>query len=67
MRIYRENVFPETLEILRKLKSRFKFGIFSEGTAKFQNHKFESMKLDKYFDKELIIVLIQILKRSIIC
>lgn len=56
MHIYKENVFTETFEILEKLRNRFKFGIFSEGTTKFQNHKFKSMNLERYFDKNLIFI-----------
>lgn len=54
--IYKENVFTETFRILEKLRNRFRFGIFSEGTTKFQNHKFKSMNLEKYFDKNLIFI-----------
>ena len=31
-------------------------GIYSEGTAKFQNHKFRSLGLDRYFDNDLIFI-----------
>jgi len=54
--IYKESVFPETYIVLDKLKDRFRFGIFSEGTAKFQNNKFRSMGLNKYFDENLIFI-----------
>lgn len=56
-KIYRNAVFPEVHKVLAKLKGNFRLGIFSEGTAKFQNHKFNSLDLKDFFDKELIFIL----------
>ena len=54
--IYNVNVYKETLEVLEKLKDKYRLGIYSEGTKKFQNHKFKSLGLNKYFDKDLIFI-----------
>jgi FMN phosphatase YigB (HAD superfamily) len=54
--VYKDNVFPETIKVISILKNKFDFGIFSEGTSKFQNNKFRSMDLNKYFDKDLIFI-----------
>jgi FMN phosphatase YigB (HAD superfamily) len=54
--IYKDNVFPETKVVLDGLKGDYQLGIFSEGTAKFQNNKFRSMGLNEYFDKDLIFI-----------
>ena len=54
--IYKENVFPEAIEVMDIFKNKFRLGVFSEGTAKFQNHKFKSMDLNKYFDKNLVFI-----------
>lgn len=54
--IYKNNVFPETRIILDKLKAGYRLGIYSEGTAIFQNHKFKSLGLDSYFDKDLVFI-----------
>lgn len=53
--IFSDCVFMEALEILNKLNN-YNLGIYSEGTAQFQNHKFKSLKLDKYFAKELVFI-----------
>lgn len=54
--LYSGSVYPETFEIIEKLKDKFTFGIYSEGTSKFQNHKFRSMGISKYFEESLIFI-----------
>lgn len=54
--IYKESVYKETFPVLEELKTRYRLGIYSEGTEKFQNHKFNSLSLNKYFDKDLIFI-----------
>jgi putative hydrolase of the HAD superfamily len=55
--IYKGSVYPEVIDVLDSLKkNNFHLGIFSEGTIKFQNHKFRSLDLEKYFDRGLIII-----------
>ena len=53
---YSDSIYPETLIVLEKLKNEYRLGIYSEGTYKFQNHKFNSMGISKYFDKELVFI-----------
>lgn len=53
---YENAVFPQTRVVLNQLKDKFRMGIFSEGTKKFQNHKFRSMNLNEFFDDELIFI-----------
>lgn len=54
--IYKENVFKEAIKVFKILKDKYKLGIYSEGTARFQNHKFDSLGLNKYFDRDLIFI-----------
>jgi FMN phosphatase YigB (HAD superfamily) len=54
---YTDFIFPETFIVFDRLINKFRLGIFSEGTKKFQNYKFESMGISKYLYKELIFVL----------
>lgn len=54
--LYSDAVYPESFEVLEKLKEQYRLGIYSEGTGVFQNHKFQSMGIQKYFDKELIFI-----------
>lgn len=54
--IYEENVFTETYQILEILRYKYFLGIYSEGTEKFQNHKFKSMNITNYFKKDLIFI-----------
>jgi phosphoglycolate phosphatase-like HAD superfamily hydrolase len=54
---YSDLIFPETFEVIEKLKSKFSFGVYSEGTKKFQNYKFESMGISNLMGKSLIFIL----------
>jgi phosphoglycolate phosphatase-like HAD superfamily hydrolase len=56
-RWYSNFVFPETFEVFTKLRNNFRLGIYSEGTKKFQNYKFKSMKISNYLDKDLVLIL----------
>lgn len=53
--IYKDCVFDESSEVLDTL-SDWNLGIYSEGTSKFQNNKFNSLGLLKYFDKNLVFI-----------
>jgi len=55
--IYEDNIFPETRIVLDNLKNKFRLGIYSEATHKFQIHKFKATGLEKYFDKDLVFIL----------
>lgn len=54
--IYSDSVYPETHAVLDKLKDSFIFGIYSEGTKKYQNHKFKNMGIVQYFDPNLVFI-----------
>jgi FMN phosphatase YigB (HAD superfamily) len=54
--IYEDAVYPEVKIVLDKLKGKYRLGVFSEGTKKFQSHKFRSMDLNEYFDDDLIFI-----------
>lgn len=57
---YRNNMYkycnlkPETLDVLNKLKGKYKLGILSNGDSKTQHDKVDKFGLEKYFDKVLI-------------
>lgn len=53
--IYSDCVFKEAIEIFEMLKE-WNLGIYSEGTNDFQNNKFDSMNLNKYFSKDLVFI-----------
>lgn len=53
---YERNVFSDVKEVLNKLIVGFNLGIFSEGTKRFQNHKFRSLGLNDYFGKDIIFI-----------
>ncbi len=53
--IYKDCVFNESIELLDKLGD-WNLGIYSEGTNEFQKNKFNSMDIDKYFDKDLVFI-----------
>ena len=54
--VYSESVYPEVVDVLTKLKDKYRLGVFSEGTEKFQNYKFNSSGITEYFDKDLIFI-----------
>ena len=56
-RQYKDFIFPEAFEILDSLKKRYKLGIYSEGTLKFQKFKIYASEITKEFDKDLIFIL----------
>ena len=51
---YKDAVYPEFFEVVEKLKDSFRFGIYSEASKKFREHKFENMGISKYFNPDLI-------------
>ena len=64
--IYKDSVYPEVVLVLNKLKSKFRFGIFSEGIEKYQKNKFASMGLIEFFDSQLIIIVSIQTKKEIV-
>lgn len=54
---YKDFVFPETFIVLKRLTNKYRLGVFSEGTKKFQNYKYNSMGISGLLDKELIFIL----------
>ena len=55
--VYKDYVFPQAIDLFNKLKDSYRLGIFSEGTEKFQNHKFNLMGVGDYLDESLVFVL----------
>lgn len=53
---YANAVFPEVIPVLDALSVNYNLGIYSEGANKFQNNKFRSMNISKYFDEEIIFI-----------
>ncbi len=53
---YKNSVFNETYEVIEKLKDKYRLGIYSEGTKRFQNYKFDSMGISDLLDKNLIFI-----------
>lgn len=55
--IYQESLYPETREVLEKLKGQKTLGIFSQGNSDLQNRKLDVTRLRQYFSPEYIFVL----------
>ena len=55
-KVYEENwiVFEDTVEVLNKVKDRYKLGIISNGDGKQQKRKLEHTGITKYFTKIII-------------
>lgn len=53
---FRECLYPETEMVLKKLHTKYKLGIFSEGFEDCQGFKLEATQLDKYLETKLIFI-----------
>ena len=55
-KVYEENwiLFEDTIEVLNKLKDRYKFGIISNGDGKQQKNKLEKTGITRYFSQIII-------------
>ncbi len=53
--IYSDCIFDESMKILEILEE-WNLGIYSEGTLDFQKNKFESMGIDRYFNKDIVFI-----------
>lgn len=47
---------PETFDVFEKLKGSYRLGIYSEGTKKFQNYKFDALEIIHLLDDDLIFI-----------
>lgn len=55
--IYKESLYSETREVLKKLKEQNTLGIFSQGNSDLQNRKLDAGKLRDYFSSDYIFIL----------
>jgi FMN phosphatase YigB (HAD superfamily) len=55
-KIYQESLYPETQEVLEKLKEQKTLGVFSQGNEELQNRKLDAAKLRQYFSPEYIFI-----------
>lgn len=55
--VYKESLFPETLEVLEKLRDQKTLGIFSQGNEDLQNRKLDAANLRDYFSPDHIFIL----------
>lgn len=54
--LYQESLFPETLEVLEKLKGQKTLGVFSQGNEELQNRKLDAARLRDYFSSEYVFI-----------
>lgn len=55
-KIYKESLYPEVEEVLKKLSQNHTLGIFSQGNDALQARKLDAGGIKKYFDKEKIMI-----------
>lgn len=53
---YKDLVVPEIYKVIEALKGKYRLGVYSEGTKRFQNYKFNSMGISDLLDKNLIYI-----------
>lgn len=56
LKIYSGALFPETIEVLEKLKDKFTLGIFSQGFESLQKIKIKYSGIEKFFDQNFIFI-----------
>jgi len=54
--IYEKCLFKEVDAVLKQLKKNHTLGVFSEGIAKFQNHKFKSLGIERFLEKDRVFI-----------
>jgi len=54
--IYSSSLFSETIEILEKLKKKYRVGIYSQGYVSLQRLKIKYSGIEDFFDKNLIFI-----------
>ena len=54
--IYSKALFPETIEVLEKLKNDYALGIYSQGYENLQRLKIKFSGIENYFDQDLIFI-----------
>src|SRR3990167_11390703 len=54
--LYQQSLYPETQEVLEKLKDQKTLGIFSQGNEELQNRKLDAARLRDYFSPEYIFI-----------
>lgn len=54
--IYSKALFPETIEVLEKIKNKYSLGIYSQGFESLQKIKIKYSGTEKYFNKNLIFI-----------
>ena len=55
--LYQDSLYPETREVIEKLKEQKTLGIFSQGNEELQNRKLDAGKIRKYFSPEYTFIL----------
>ncbi|MBI4092228.1 MAG: HAD family hydrolase [Candidatus Levybacteria bacterium] len=54
--LYQESLYPETREVLKRLKDQKTLGIFSQGNEELQNRKLDAARLRDYFSPEYVFI-----------
>lgn len=54
--IYSNALFPETIEVLEKMKNKYILGIYSQGFKALQKIKIKYSGIEHFFDKDLIFI-----------
>lgn len=54
--LYQESLYPETKEVLEKLRDQKTLGIFSQGNEELQNRKLDAARLRDYFSPEYVFI-----------
>lgn len=54
--IYKESLYPETIEVLKKLSENHVLGIFSQGNQELQERKLTAAGIIKFFDPGYVFV-----------
>ena len=56
LKIYSKALFPETIEVLNKIKEKYILGIYSQGFVNLQKLKIKNSGVENYFDENLFFI-----------
>lgn len=56
LKIYSKALFPETIEVLNKIKNKYSLGIYSQGFVSLQKLKIKNSGVESFFDENFIFI-----------
>lgn len=55
-KVYKESLYPEVVDVLKRLSKETSLGIFSQGSVELQTRKLNACDIAQYFDREKLFI-----------